>query len=69
MYHAIRDGHIIKALPYTAPKTEEDIIITSTEIELTLYYLQRVIPRGKEEENELVKLIQNLSKHVKNNII
>lgn len=35
--------------------------MTSQEIELTLYYLQRVIPRGKEEENELVKLIQRLA--------
>lgn len=34
--------------------------MTTSEIELTLYYLQRVVPRGKEEENELVKLIQRL---------
>lgn len=31
-----------------------------TEIETTLYYLQRVTPRGKMEENELYALIQRL---------
>jgi len=35
---------------------------TPKEAEAINHYLQRVIPRGKEEENELVKLIQSLSK-------
>lgn len=37
------------------------VTFTPREAEAINHYLQRVIPRGKEEENELVKLIQNLS--------
>lgn len=38
------------------------VTFTPGEAEAINHYLQRVIPRGKEEETELVKLIHSLSR-------
>lgn len=38
------------------------VTFTPKEAEAINYYLQRVLPKGRDEETELVKLIQNLSK-------
>ena len=68
MYHATRGGHIIERLIYTAAMEGIIIIMTKLvtftprEAESINHYLQRVIPRGREEETELVKLIQQLKR-------
>lgn len=38
------------------------VTFTPREAHAISYYLQRVIPRGKEEEQELVKIIKDLQK-------
>lgn len=56
---------MVKEIVFLTPDESKVTAVTRRDMEIILYFLERVVPKGSEEEGKLTRIISMLAKKVK----